>query len=355
MAETVDSAAPSNADDLRLSIFSVQDHHPALSRTVPELYAQIIVQAELAEELGYETYFSAEHHFHEYGAVPNPALMLAAIAQHTRRIRLGPAVAILPFHHPLTVAESYAMVDVLSGGRLVLGVGSGYLRPEFEGYRLDAAEKRDRFDEALVILKRALSGERFSFAGHFTTLNDVQINVRPLQKPHPPIYVAVLRREACYHVGRQGHSMMCVPYASVDRLTDVGDMLGDFRRGAGEAGLSSGDSLWAFHTHVADSDADCRREAAEAFDLYVRTRLYAKQQTYDDILRSGLGLFGGVETVVTKLIKLHALGVRHVLALGDFGAMPPDLVHRSMRLLMREVAPRVRARLAKHPVVHAAT
>ena len=345
MVRAVPDSINAAAAPMRFSIFSVQDHHPSLSRTVPELYAQVVRQARLAEELGYDTYFSAEHHFHEYGAVPNPAVMLTAIAQNTKRIRLGSAVAILPFHHPLTVAENYAMVDVLSGGRLVLGVGSGYLRHEFAGYALDPAEKRERFDEALAIVKRALAGERITAQGRYGTLDGVQINVLPLQKPTPPIYVAVLRREAVYHVGRQGHSVMCVPYASVDRLAEAGEMIGEFHRGAAEAALPAGDSLWAFHTHVADSDSDCRREAAEAFDLYVRTRLYAKQQTYDDILRSGLGLFGSVDSVVDKLIRLHAMGVRHVLALSDFGAMPEALVHRSMRLLAHEVMPRVAARI----------
>src|ERR671939_1828162 len=136
---------------MRMSIFSVQDHYPGRERTLAELYRQVITQAELAEALGYDTFFVAEHHFHEYGAVPNPAVMLAAMAQRTARIRLGSAISILTFHHPLTVAESYAMVDLLSGGRLVMGVGSGYLKHEFAGYRVDPAEKRERFDEHLEV------------------------------------------------------------------------------------------------------------------------------------------------------------------------------------------------------------
>ena len=100
---------------MRLSIFSVQDHYPASARTLPQLYGQVIAQAELADRLGYDTFFVAEHHFHEYGAVPNPSVMLSTLAQRTKRLRLGSAISILTFHHPLTVAESYAMVDVLSG------------------------------------------------------------------------------------------------------------------------------------------------------------------------------------------------------------------------------------------------
>src|SRR3954471_4340932 len=165
---------------MRLSIFSVQDHYPAAARSVAQLYAEVIAQAELAEALGYDTFWVAEHHFHEYGVVPNPAVMLAALAQRTKRLKLGTAISILTFHHPLTVAESYAMVDVLSGGRLVYGVGSGYLAHEFAGYAIDPAEKRDRFDENLAVVKRLLAGERVSARGHFHTIDAVQLNVQPL-------------------------------------------------------------------------------------------------------------------------------------------------------------------------------
>ncbi|MBI3452714.1 MAG: LLM class flavin-dependent oxidoreductase [Rhodospirillales bacterium] len=333
---------------MRLSAFSVQDHYPTRGRTVAELYRELIGQAELADELGYDSFFVAEHHFHEYGVIPNPAVMIAALAAHTKRIRLGSAVAILPFHHPLTVAENYAMADLLSGGRLVLGVGSGYLKHEFAGYAIDGAEKRERFDEALAVLKRALAGERLDFKGKFTAFDSVALNVLPVQRPTPPIYVAVLKREGAYFVGRQGHDIMCVPYASVDRFEEVGAMAAEFRKGRAEAGLApeTGDGLFAFHTHVAESDAACRREAAEAFDLYVETRLYAKRQTFDDILKSGLGLFGSVDTVVEKLVRLREMGVNHVMALMNFGLMTDDRVRRSMRLMAEEVMPRVRRRLA---------
>jgi alkanesulfonate monooxygenase SsuD/methylene tetrahydromethanopterin reductase-like flavin-dependent oxidoreductase (luciferase family) len=342
------SEGPASPSDMRISIFSVQDHYPARQRTLPQLYEQVIAQAELADRLGYDTFFVAEHHFHEYGAVPNPAVMLSTLAQRTRRLRLGSAISILTFHNPLTVAESYAMVDVLSGGRMVLGVGSGYLKHEFAGYQIDPAEKRERFDENLAILKRVLSGERITFKGRYNTLDAVQINVLPVQQPIP-IYVAILNRIGAYHVGRQGNAIMCVPYASLDRFDEIGPMVADFRRGRAEAGLapSADDGTFAFHTHVAESDAACRKEAEEAFDLYVATRLYAKRQVYDDILRSDLALFGSVETVAAKMVRLYEMGIRHVLTLQNFGLMAPELVHKSMRLMAEEVMPRVRKAIAR--------
>ena len=332
---------------MRLSIFSVVDHYPQRQRSIAALYDQVIAQCVGAEALGFDSFLVAEHHFHEYGAVPDPVVLLPALALRTTRIRLGPAVAVLPFRNPIEVAESYAMVDLLSHGRLVLGVGSGYLKHEFDGFGIDPAEKRERFDEALAILTRLLSSERVSYDGRFHTLNQVALNVAPVQKPHPPIYVAILRKEAAYHVGRNGHRIMAIPYASADRFADVRWMVEEFRRGRADAGLATSpdDVIFAFHCHVAESDDAARDAASEAFDLYVATRLYARRQTYDDILESGLGLFGSVKTVAAKLAQLQQWDIRHVALLMDFGFMPPDRVHRSMDLVARKVAPRVEARL----------
>jgi len=331
-----------------LSAFSVQDHYPAGARSVAQLYREVIELAELADRIGYDTFWVAEHHFHEYGVVPNPAVMLSTLAQRTTRLRLGTAISILTFHHPLTVAESYAMVDVLSGGRLVYGVGSGYLRHEFAGYAIDPAEKRDRFDENLDVVRRLLAGERVTSQGRFHAIDAVALNVLPLQR-EVPIYVAVLRREAAYFVGKQGHNLMCVPYASVDNFDEIGDLMAEFRRGRAERGLppADDDAVVTLHAHVADSDARVRRNVEKAFNLYVDTRLYARKSTYADAMRNGVHLFGSVDTVTDKLVALHRMGVRHVSTLQNFGMLAQPLVRESMERLMCEVMPRVQQRIGE--------
>lgn len=325
---------------MRMSIFSVQDHYPALPRTVSQLYAEIIEQSEHADALGYDTFWVAEHHFHEYGAIPNPAVMLSAIAQRTKRLRLGTAISVLTFHNPLTLAETYAMVDVLSGGRLMYGVGSGYLAHEFEGYQVDPAEKRERFDETLAAVKQLLSGERTSYSGRYRKFKDVQLNVVPVQKP-VPVYVAVLRKEVAYHIGKQGNNLLCVPYASVEQFGDIAALVAEFRRGREEAGVPvTDDSLVvALHTHVAETDAKARENAEEPFNRYVASRLYAKRSTYDDAMQNGLNLFGSVETVAGKLRQLRDMGVGHVMALQNFGYLSQQHVLVSMQKMMREVIP----------------
>ncbi len=327
---------------MRYSFFSVMDHYPAETRSVPDYYAQLLGASEAAESLGYDTVFVAEHHFHEYGVVPNPAVMLAALAQRTGRVRLGPAIATLSFHNPLMVAESYAMVDVLSQGRLVLGVGSGYLKHEFAGFGVAAEEKRARFDETLMLVRRLLAGERVTHRGAFHWIEGVALNVRPVQRPTPPIYVAALAREASYHIGRQGNRLMAIPYATAATFAEVGELQQAYRRGQIEGGHEAGedDAIYTFHCHVAESDEAARRNAAEPFDRYVASRLYARRQTYDEVLASGLALFGSAETVARKVAALARMGIDHIALLMDFGLMPEALVRRSMRAFAEEAMPR---------------
>jgi len=324
---------------VRYSVFSVNDHHPRLARTLPQLYGQVMRQCELAERLGYDTFFCAEHHFHEYGVVPDPAVMLAALSQRTRRIRLGTAIAILTFHDPRRIAETYAMLDQLCGGRFVFGVGSGYLAHEFLGYDRDPAEKRDRFNENLDLVKRLLAGETLAYQGKFSKSEKVALNVLPHGGRVPPIYVAVLARDAAFHVGRQANRVFTVPYASCKDFADIGTMMAEFRKGRREAGFApeDDDHVFTLHTHVAETDTQAREQCKAAYDLYVDTRLYAKKHTYEDILANGICLFGSVETVVEKMRRLHAMGVRHVATLQNFGALAPELVEKSMTLFAREV------------------
>lgn len=333
---------------MQYSIFSVQDHHPSFERTIPQLYKEVLEQGILADSLGYNSFFVAEHHFHEYGAVPNPAIFLTALAQHTKRIKLGPAISILTFHNPLTVAENYAMLDVLSQGRLVLGVGSGYLKHEFEGYNINADEKRERFDENLFVLKQVLSGQKLNFKGKFGSYNNVQTNVQVTQA-QVPLFVAILRAEAAYHVGKQGNNIICVPYASLNQFSEINSLYTNFKKGFTESGKQNPQALFAFHAHVAETDDLARKNAEDAFNLYVKTRLYAKQQNYDDVMQSGIHLFGSVETVANKIIELHNMGLDHLLLLQNFGMLQPELVKNSMHLFIEEVKPLVARNLNSKP------
>jgi alkanesulfonate monooxygenase SsuD/methylene tetrahydromethanopterin reductase-like flavin-dependent oxidoreductase (luciferase family) len=331
---------------VRFSIFSVTDHYPEQPRGIAEFYDQLLDEVVLAEELGFETFFIAEHHFHEYGIVPSPPVLLGAAAARTSRIGLGVAVSVLPFHHPMVAAEEYALLDQLSGGRLRLGVGSGYLRHEFEGFLIDPADKRARFEEALEVLQRAWSGEPVTFHGRHYRVEGARIAVTPLQRPHPPLWTAILRPEAAWHVGRQGRDIMLIPYATCATVADLGQVVSEFTRGRAEPGGAPGDVAVAMHTYVAERPGQARPEAEEALDRYVRTRLYARQRSYDELEQAGLILFGDPEQVARRVERLQALGVTHLLILVNFGALQAERVRASMERFARSVMPQLAAATA---------
>jgi len=324
---------------VRFSVFSVTDHYPDQPRGIAEFYDQLIDEVVLAEELGFESFFIAEHHFHEYGIVPSPPALLGAAAARTSRIGLGVAVSVLPFHHPMVAAEEYALLDQLSKGRLRLGVGSGYLQHEFEGFLIDPAEKRARFEEALEIMLLAWSGEPVTYQGRHHRVDGARIAVTPAQRPHPPLWTAILRPEAAWHVGRQGRDIMLIPYATSATVADLGQVISEFGRGRAESGAPPGDVAVAMHTYVAERADQARPEAEDALDRYVRTRLYAKRRSYDELEEAGLILFGDPEQVSRHIEHLRALGTTHLLVLANFGALQAERVRASMERFAKSVMP----------------
>src|SRR5205814_10141474 len=141
----------------------------------PDVIRHEIEQMMWTEELGFATIWLTEHHFIDSGRSGSPAVLAAAAAMRTRRVRIGLAAAILPFHDPVRLAEELAMVDILSEGRLDVGVGRGNRPLEFEGYRVPQIESRERFEEALGILIRAWTLERFAYEGRHYTIPDVRV------------------------------------------------------------------------------------------------------------------------------------------------------------------------------------
>ena len=327
---------------MRFGLFSVADHYPReLPRTSDQLFGELLDQVQAAEELGFESFWIAEHHFHEYGGIPSPPVWLAAAAVRTRRIRLGAAVVVLPFRNPLLVAEEYAMVDVLSGGRLNLGAGSGYLQHEFAGFGLDPGDKRERFDEALDVVLKAWTGERFSYRGRFHTVRDVQLNVVPLQKPRPPVWIAVLRNEAAAQVGKKGFPVMMIPYATTEHIAELAETVTAFRDAFAEGGGDPRDATVPFglHTYVSDSFPSATAEARPAMDRYVRTRLYARQRPYETLVDKHLIAFGGPEDVIRVARRYEQAGLTDFLAIMNFGGLEHASVLRSMELMARHVFP----------------
>ena len=151
---------------------------PGSALSFRELYNELLAQVEAAEQLGFDSIWLTEHHFTDDG--DSPALMpaAAAIAARTTRVSIGTYVLLAPFWHPLKLAEDAAFVDVISGGRLRLGIGLGYRAEEFEGFGIPRAQRLGRTLETIEILKQAWTGERFSFEGEYFQFRNVREGCR---------------------------------------------------------------------------------------------------------------------------------------------------------------------------------
>src|SRR5215211_9522277 len=187
---------------------------PELDGPVGEYYRRMFEQIELLDTLGYDDAWVTEHHFHEYGGMlPHPPTFLAAVARSTRQIHLGVAVSVLPLHNPLQVAEEYAMVDVISGGRLEFGVGRGSTLGDFYGLRLDVADSALRMREATELIRGAWSDDTVSYRGELFRYDDLRVLPRPVQRPHPPIWVGASRSDDTFRwAGKKGFNLMTLPY-----------------------------------------------------------------------------------------------------------------------------------------------
>ena len=190
-------------------------------------------------------------------------------------------------------------------------------------------------------MKRLLAGETLAYQGRFSKSEKVVLNVLPHEGRVPPIYVAVLARDAAYHVGKQANRIFTVPYASCKDFDDIGTMLAEYRRGRRRPASRPRTTTTSSRCTPTSPKPTPRRAAQckAAYDLYVDTRLYAKKHIYEDIIANGICLFGSADTVTQKMRRLHEMGVRHVATLQNFGALAPALVEKSMTLFAREVMP----------------
>lgn len=166
---------------MRFGLYYDFRNPPGLRQDPTRLYDGILDQIARAETLGWDDVWISEHHFCDDDYLPSVFPMAAAIAARTRRIRIGTAILILPFHDPLRTAEDAAVVDILSGGRLELGVGAGYRAEEFAGFGIDPRERGGRLDEALPLLRRLFAGETVTHEGRYYRYRDVSLRPLPVQ------------------------------------------------------------------------------------------------------------------------------------------------------------------------------
>ncbi|HZT08699.1 MAG TPA: LLM class flavin-dependent oxidoreductase [Chloroflexota bacterium] len=334
---------------MRFHMHLLPTYFPDLDPPFDIFYQQILEQICLAEELGWECFWFTEHHFALYGGPePNPAVFLGAAAARTSRIHLGSAVSILPLHHPIQIAEDYAMVDVLSRGRLEFGIGLGNTPSDFLVYGVPREEARPRFEEEGEIIARAWAQDRFSYAGRFWDFKDVCIYPRPVQQPSPRIWVAGHSPESLGWAGRHGFNIMITahpyPPEHYPRAIDA------WRDGLGAAGLTPKDRNCKVHLRVwVDENAERAREVAQAAILRYdelaaigRGRTDFDPSTYDfsGMLATGRNVYGNPDQCIAGIRNAMAHYEFDIFSTTfNFGGIPHADIMRAMRLFAREVMP----------------
>jgi alkanesulfonate monooxygenase SsuD/methylene tetrahydromethanopterin reductase-like flavin-dependent oxidoreductase (luciferase family) len=315
-----------------------------------------------AEKLGFDSGWVGEEHFYSLGICPSPPLFLAALARATTRLRLGTAVSVLTLEHPLRKAEDFAMLDILSGGRLNVGIGKGVYPKHFEGLRVSMQDMRARYEEALEILERAWTQESFSYEGQFWQIPEISLSPKPLQKPHPPLYRSIASPEAFEPAGAKGHGALFVPWLTPEtRLKEGMTCYRAALRAHGHQAVPP--SVFVFFLFV---DPDYRQALAEARDTTARYVELILDSVFpaglpanlppDDLLRGAWdmltsmvdhleerAIIGTPRDCRQRLAEVREeWGIEHIAFYLHAGARDITRARRGLELFAREVMPAFR-------------
>lgn len=333
---------------MKFGIFIFGDNHPDLGRSNQQYYEEVLTIGEWAEELGFDSFWFGEHHFFWHGACVSPAALIAALGQRTKRIRLGPAVSVLPLHHPLIVAEEYALADNLCGGRLNFGIGSGFSPVEYQMFGMSMEEARDRYWESFELILKAWTEEEFSHRGKHYRIEKGSLYVKPAQRPMPPTWIAASSDETLVRAGQMGFPIMTIPFARSASLLEVKQKNELFMDSYTRAGHEkTPDTMTALHVALHASEEQAVNSSLPCFDrvaeyLKKYRRPGSKVADLDTLRRAKLAVITTPGGACEIFHEYEKIGVRHVICMVNFGGMPMPDVRRTMELLSRAVFPQLR-------------
>jgi len=345
-------------------LFSLmQQRHAA--RGNRSVFADLDDQVAMAEDLGFETAWFAEHHFSGYSLCPSPLMAAAYFAGRTSTIKLGTGVIVLPLYDPIRVMEEIAMVDLMSNGRLIVGVGGGYQPFEFERFRLNLADSAEMFMESMDIIEAGLSQEEFSYDGKHYKIPATRIAAKPVQKPLPQIAVAGMMTHDTIkqRVAREGWVPFLgnglAPYAELTRSRETYDAI--YREHGQDPAHQQTALMTYFH---------CTEDRALALDAAERARYSSRvslslrldygefaegpfmkdppmandftiEQVHDNTL------IGHPDEIAQKIAKAVATTrATHIAFHNQPGDLPQERVLKSMELFGAKVLPQLQRALA---------
>jgi alkanesulfonate monooxygenase SsuD/methylene tetrahydromethanopterin reductase-like flavin-dependent oxidoreductase (luciferase family) len=341
-----------------------KDHEPYPHRDV---HARVTDEIIAADRLGFDCAWLAEHHFSgEYGIMPDVWVYAGHLAALTKHIKLGMAVVTLPLANPVRVAENAAFVDILSGGRVVVGLGSGYRKYEFDGFGLDFAVRRDMQEEGLRIVLDLFRTGRCNRSGRYFAAEiagDFELLPRPIQQPFPPLFLAGATERSIGMAGRLGLGLMLSTLTPFDALaTQIAHYRANLERADTQARINPGFgqvdiARWVY---VAETDASAKRDSEDGLLRHLRHFFGGHQSgylgqvsrgpdsvvstlDYDTLARSTI-LHGSPATVAGRIAELKAKTGLNSLMLHYPPWYGTQKAKASLELFAREVIPRLRPR-----------
>lgn len=352
---------------MKFGLYVFAGNPPRFHRPDAERYRAALEQSTLAEALGFDFIWVAEHHFDPL-TTPNPFILCAAIAARTRTIRIGTSIAIAPLHHPAALAENAAMLDVISNGRFDLGLGVGYERREFDTFGVSLKSRGSRMEEALQIIKGLWTASPFSFHGRHYVLEQLELHPKPVQQPHPPLWMAAdkrsvdgtipppLARAARYGCHLCGPSDPTLLRLYEEALTANGFNPREHYRSCFRTGFvaESRTRAWEdYAPHVliqledylkAYAGSSIHAGTANDGNLPSARALPALADAGEaDFLGKPFAV-GTPEDAAAAVRAAQRLGITHYVIWMHIGGIDPSKAERSMRLFAEEVIPRFKDR-----------
>ena len=341
-----------------------------------EVFHQVLEQVALADEVGFNNFWSVEHHFQPgFSHSSAPEVLYGALTQRTKRIRIGHAVVLLPFpyNHPIRVAERLATLDILSKGRLEVGTGRSGTIQELGGFGIPPDETRARWDEGLRVLMavwRSKDGT-FSYKGRYFDIPERTVVPMPIQKPHPPLWLAASNDESHTLAGKYGMGLLTLVVLVAPE--EVARRMELYREGLKQVqpiGETINKRTAVFYmVHCAETDKEAQQNAERAFLSYVGTvftvnsqlktaaaagsrdvpavrggnippGLTADQISMDYFLRNRTVICGSPDTCIEQLEYIQkTTGVDHVMCMQQFWSVPHEKTMKSIELFGKYVIP----------------
>ena len=344
--------------------FTLSDNHYVDNRRgANEFVADILDEAIYAEEVGLHSAWIGEHHFSTLGVLSCPDLVLAHVAARTKRLRLAPAVTVLPLHHPIRVAEQWATLDLLSGGRVDFAAGRGYDRREYKPFNVSFEENQSIFEEGMTLLRRLwTSDERLSHHGKHYHFDDVAITPKPVQRPLP-MYVASFSQPSIELAGRLGSGLIVAPFAAAMTFGGLKQVAELYHATCAKHDQEPQRLMCSYFTHFADNAAEEQAARARQIRYYKECVIAAfpgdpktappsyryfvdmvdrLQKVQPEDLTENSVLLGKPQQMIDTLKKVEAAGFAEVILYFNVGLKPHAQVKDEMARFMEEVAPTFR-------------